>query len=85
VVYRSRYRAVNILHCRWYDSDVGRVPADVGEGRAGAAAAAVGSIATSEEAESPRFAGVRRRDEMTLSPALRSRRSPCGDDLVLRV
>ena len=62
VVYRSRFMAVNTLHCRWYDSNVGRVPADVGEGHAGAAAVAVGSIATSEEAESPRFAGARHWD-----------------------
>ena len=85
MVYRSRFTAVNTLHCRWYDSDVGRVPANVGEGRAGVAAVAVGSIATSEEAESPRFAGARRCDESTLSLALRSWRPPCRDDLVLRV
>ena len=78
MVYRSRFVAVYILHCRWYDSDVGGISAGVGEGLAGVATVAVGGIAAGEEAESPLSAGVRRYDEATLSSQLRRARPPWG-------
>ena len=78
MVYRSQFVIVHILLGRWYDYGKGGVAAGAVGGLAGVAAVAGGGVAAGEEPESPRFAGVRRRDEMTPSSALRSRRPPWG-------